>query len=442
MWLDGAWQDAAVTLGQGGMTVSSTDRKAGPFAGDGVATAFPFTFKIFTTTDLSVIHMDADGVETTLVLDSDYSVTLNSDQSVDPGGSVTYPLSGSPLPSDEKLTLLSDIPDTQPAALSVLGRYDARVLEDAYDRGVILTQQLAEQLARAVLLSVSTTGVSTTLPVPSGDKYLGWNTAGTALENKDAPSGGGGGGGDLSAYLTKAEALTTYLKLTDAAASYLTLTSAASTYLTISTAASTYLTQASAASTYATRNNAAFTGRTFLGSESLAQEGAHLWADAVSTFYVNWFSGHSGATATTASFRDFVVCDGKGAEALRVTGSSKIVSFAASPTAPTPTAGDNTTKLATTAFVQTAVSGAYVSKDQNYSAVGSFCFCFYDTVGTTVNPGTTVSGGYLKPAGILRTDGGSGDQFVFGSALSGTWRCVGYVGDPADSVATLFQRIA
>ena len=30
------------------------------------------------------------------------------------------------------------------------------------------------------------------LPVPAADKWLKWNSAGSALENTDAPSGGGG----------------------------------------------------------------------------------------------------------------------------------------------------------------------------------------------------------------------------------------------------------
>ena len=87
------------------MTIPATTRKAGPFTGNGSNTAFPFTFKVFTTTDVAVIKADADGVESTLTLDSDYSVTLNSDQDATPGGTVTYPISGSPLPSTDKLSI-------------------------------------------------------------------------------------------------------------------------------------------------------------------------------------------------------------------------------------------------------------------------------------------------------------------------------------------------
>src|SRR4051812_47908089 len=85
------------------MNLFSTTRKAGAFARDGGTTAFPFTFKVFTTADIELTHEDADGVQTVLVLDSAYSVALNADQDNNPGGTITYPLSGSPLPTGARL---------------------------------------------------------------------------------------------------------------------------------------------------------------------------------------------------------------------------------------------------------------------------------------------------------------------------------------------------
>ena len=46
--------------------------------------------------DLRVVRAIAI-VESDLVLDSDYSVTLNADQETSPGGTITYPIVGSPL---------------------------------------------------------------------------------------------------------------------------------------------------------------------------------------------------------------------------------------------------------------------------------------------------------------------------------------------------------
>ena len=70
------------------MTISSTTRKAGPYRGNGVTTAFPFGFKVFKKEDVLVTFTDANGTDYELVLDSDYSVTLNADQNNNPGGMI------------------------------------------------------------------------------------------------------------------------------------------------------------------------------------------------------------------------------------------------------------------------------------------------------------------------------------------------------------------
>jgi hypothetical protein len=109
------------------------------------------------------------------------------------------------------------------------------------------------------------------------------------------------------------------------------------------------------------------------------------------------------------------------------------------PTAPTAGAGTNTTQIATTAFVTAAVgSGSYVSQDQNYNNVGSFCFCRTIDTPTEKGPGTTIAGAYIKPVGI-RTDVTA--TSYYNATLSGTWRCLGYSGGTT-TWCTLFQRIA
>ena len=71
------------------MTISSENRKAGPFSGNGVTTAFPFTFKVFAATEVYVVRADEDGVETVLVQNSGNTVALNPNQNTNPGGTVT-----------------------------------------------------------------------------------------------------------------------------------------------------------------------------------------------------------------------------------------------------------------------------------------------------------------------------------------------------------------
>lgn len=148
------------------MTVSSTTRKAGPFAGNNAATSFPFTFKVFDKTNIQVLRVSPNGVATTLTLDSDYSVTLNADQNATPGGSFTYPVSGPPLPAGYQLVGLGNLPDDQPIDITNQGGFYPNVIEKMVDRATIQIQQLSELAGRAIVLNESET-VSPVLPTPA-----------------------------------------------------------------------------------------------------------------------------------------------------------------------------------------------------------------------------------------------------------------------------------
>lgn len=132
------------------MTVSSAIRKAGPYAGNSSATVFTFAFKVFDKTDVTVIRANGLGAGTVLALDVDFSVSLNSDQNNEPGGAITYPLTGSPLPAGYTLTLLGALPYEQPTDITNMGGFYPDVIEDALDRQEIQIQQIAEIAGRAV----------------------------------------------------------------------------------------------------------------------------------------------------------------------------------------------------------------------------------------------------------------------------------------------------
>lgn len=137
------------------MTIPATTRKAGPFTGNGSTTAFPFTFKVFTTADVAVIVADVDGIESTLTLDSDYSVTLNSDQDATPGGTVTYPISGTPLPSTNKLSIKGDVDYEQGTDIPTGGDFNPVVLENALDSLSMQIQQVQEAVSRAAVVPIT-----------------------------------------------------------------------------------------------------------------------------------------------------------------------------------------------------------------------------------------------------------------------------------------------
>ena len=170
------------------MTIPSTPRKAGPFLGNGATTSFPFAFKVFGPTDIKVVVADSAGVETVLALNSDYAVTLNPNQDTSPGGIVTYPLGGSSLPPGSTLSIIGDIDYDQPLDLPSGGNFSPLALENQLDRTTMQIQQLAEIVGRSVSLPV-TANASTQLPAPEADKFLAWNSTGTALVNADAVGG-------------------------------------------------------------------------------------------------------------------------------------------------------------------------------------------------------------------------------------------------------------
>lgn len=135
------------------MTTPSTARKAGPFTGNGSQNSWPFTFKVFAAGDIKVTIADTAGAESVLALDSDYTVTLNGNQDTSPGGSVTYLLT-----DGYKLTVTGDIDYDQGYDIPNGGNFNPIALENQLDRMVMQTQQLAEQMVRAVKVPVTDDG--------------------------------------------------------------------------------------------------------------------------------------------------------------------------------------------------------------------------------------------------------------------------------------------
>ena len=162
------------------MTIPATARRAGAYEGNDSATSFAFSFKVFADTDIAVVHADAGGVVTELTKDSDYSVTLNSNQDTSPGGSITYPITGDPLPDGETLTITGNLPYDQPLDLPTGGNFSALAAENEYDRLAMQIQQLKEQTDRSLHVPVAS-GVDTELPMPVGSTVIGWGADAEAL---------------------------------------------------------------------------------------------------------------------------------------------------------------------------------------------------------------------------------------------------------------------
>jgi hypothetical protein len=164
------------------MTTPSTERKAGPLLGTGAQTTWPFTFKVFAATDIAVTIADSLGVETTLVYGVDYTVALNANQETSPGGTVTYPIAGSPLPVGKRLVIVGNLPYDQPLDLPSGGNFSPLALENQLDRLTMQIQQLRENLCRALQVSVST-GANIALPSPAANELIGWDSTAQNLQN-------------------------------------------------------------------------------------------------------------------------------------------------------------------------------------------------------------------------------------------------------------------
>jgi hypothetical protein len=134
------------------MTISSQTRKAGPFIGNGSTTAFPFTFKVFTASDLVVTRANTAGAETVLTMGTNYTVSLNANQNTNPGGTVTLT---SALASNFRLVITSAVPNLQPVDITNNGGFYPKVINDALDRVTILSQQIALDASRSVKVPVT-----------------------------------------------------------------------------------------------------------------------------------------------------------------------------------------------------------------------------------------------------------------------------------------------
>jgi len=162
------------------MTISSTTRIAGPFVGNGTASAFPVAFKVFTAGDIDVVRLNTStGVETTLVLTTDYTVTLNIDQDSNPGGTVT--LVAGPLATGFTLTITSDIANLQPTDLTNQGGFYPEVITDSFDRATIQIQQMSGDVSRAIKAPISDGSPNMELPAASvrANTFLGFDSSGT-----------------------------------------------------------------------------------------------------------------------------------------------------------------------------------------------------------------------------------------------------------------------
>ena len=126
------------------------------YQGDGVTTAFPFTFRIIDDTDIKLLLLDSDGTETDITSDF-YVDTVNN--------TVHYPgyapgaepaLSDRPpvLAEGQKLVIYRELPITQEKDLG--DKWPFYVIELALDKLTMILQQAKDWWNRSVKVSAGT----------------------------------------------------------------------------------------------------------------------------------------------------------------------------------------------------------------------------------------------------------------------------------------------
>lgn len=163
------------------MTLESPTARV-QYNGDGSTISFPVTFVFWNLDDPQVILTDSDGVETIWVRGTQYSMVGGS------GSAGTLTVNISPVnyrpQTGEILTIVSDLPNTQPSEFPLGGPFPTPTLEQQLDQIVRQVQQLSEEIGRSIKLKVSSSESDVFIGDLSGNaaKFLRVNTAEDEIE--------------------------------------------------------------------------------------------------------------------------------------------------------------------------------------------------------------------------------------------------------------------
>lgn len=141
------------------MTISTTS-SATTLGGNGVTTTFNFGFIAGVASNVLVIYTTSAGITSTLS-PSQYILALNAPAAGaiwGVGGTVTYPTSGSPIPSGSTITIQRIVPLTQSTTISNQGDFYAQSVEKALDTLCLEIQQVSARTGQ--LRGVWATGQS------------------------------------------------------------------------------------------------------------------------------------------------------------------------------------------------------------------------------------------------------------------------------------------
>lgn len=163
------------------MALTDTSNRV-QYEGDGSTVSFPITFVFWDADDPQAILTDSNGVETTWVRGTQYTISGGGS----PGATGTLTVITSPTDytpqgggTPELLTIKSNLANTQPTSIPAGGSFSTIQLEQQLDQMVRQLQQESEETDRSIKLKVSSAESGVTIEDLDGNtaKFLQVNTA-------------------------------------------------------------------------------------------------------------------------------------------------------------------------------------------------------------------------------------------------------------------------
>ena len=159
--------------------------------GNGVTTVFTGDWSPLVASYFKVALEDVTSGVQTPVSSSNYTLTFTST-----GYSVTMATAPT---SSNYLVRYREVPIDQSTPFSTSSGYQGKVTENSFDKLTAIAQDLADDIIRTPKFQIGSPTADVIFPEPAANKFIGWDSTGTILENLDStgevgPTGAAGAG--------------------------------------------------------------------------------------------------------------------------------------------------------------------------------------------------------------------------------------------------------